>query len=144
MEELRSCLIPLITMDKNKIVTNAEYVNYLVSSFSVLRGLTRALRWIVTNGSNPSSGNYSSTNLNSFGASGVGANSDCSPSKEADLVGFLWSSIFLPVLQNCSTFFIQVGLFLVRWILFKNVSLGKYSFCDFLHFKCHFLSVAVS
>ncbi|KAL5106931.1 Exportin-4 [Taenia crassiceps] len=109
VEELRDRLTRLIIVDSGRggdgvgdgdmggQVTEPSLLSHMVAGLSALRGLTRALRWIVAHGGNSMSG-LTSSNPSTAASTG---------SSDTDLVGFLWTSIILPILQNCSSYFLK-------------------------------------
>uniref|UniRef100_A0A158R7H6 Mon2_C domain-containing protein n=1 Tax=Taenia asiatica TaxID=60517 RepID=A0A158R7H6_TAEAS len=107
VEELRARLTRLIIVDDGRgggggvdvsgQVMDPSLLSHLVAGLSALRGLARALRWIVAHGGNSMSV-LASSNPSAAVASG---------SSDTDLVGFLWTSIILPILQNCSSCFLK-------------------------------------
>lgn len=107
MEGLRTRLIRLIIVDGRgeggdedvgEQAMDPSFLSHLVAGLSALRGLARALRWIVAHGGKSISG-LAPSNPSAAVATA---------SSDTDLVGFLWTSIILPILQNCSSHFLKV------------------------------------
>ncbi|VDD75762.1 unnamed protein product, partial [Mesocestoides corti] len=85
VEELRSrlsCLFASETPGEGDVDPSLS----LAPCLAAVAGLARASRWIVTNGSHSLSS---------------------APPVEGDLMDFLWTGTFLPILQNCSTRLLQ-------------------------------------
>ncbi|KAH9278204.1 Exportin-4 [Echinococcus granulosus] len=107
LEELRTRLTRLIIVDEARgqnsngdaggQVMDPSLLSHLIAGLSVLRGLVRALRWIVSHGGNSICG-LASSNHSSATATG---------SSDPDLVGFLWTSIIFPILQSCCSYFLM-------------------------------------
>ncbi|VDM32657.1 unnamed protein product [Hydatigera taeniaeformis] len=103
VEELRALVTELIIVDDGRNreggvsghVPKSALLPHLVAGLSALRGLARALRWIVAHGGN-------SLTLASSSSAAVATGSS-----DTDLVGFLWTSIILPILKTCSSYFLK-------------------------------------
>lgn len=92
--------LPLL--DHSTKASSSSSVSTAVSpafALAVVAGVARATHWVVTSG-----GSFH----HPHGGDGSVGSSE-GPGSKTDLVGFLWSSLFLPILQNCSSNLFRVS-----------------------------------